>query len=556
VLDRLRHPRPAVPLEASLLALVLAAGLVLRLRHNDYGLPYSYVADENTHFTVHAARMFDEGPNPGYFRNPSAFTYLLHGLLRLGALGPLSGVADAPDPYRAFLLDPTPFFVTGRTLAALLCAVAVVAVYAVGRRLWGTREGLVAAAALAFAFLPVAYSRMALTDTGALIGVPIALLGAVRALEGGRLRAFALSGAGAGVAIGFKYTSGSVLLALLVAAIVALRRRPARWRRTLVGLAVGAVVAALVFTLTTPFFFADLGASLDNLANQAEIIAGQQKVGQGAGSGFAYYLDTLGWGFGIAAGVAALAGAVVLLRRDPARAAVVLVFPVFLLVYLSSQARFFARYLLPIYPVLALLCGVALVAAVDLLRVGTRARVAALVLLTLLVVAQPLAADVRTMRLLGREHTLSAARQHLARSYPRGTRVELPQGATRTDRIVSQSWYLDTHGDRRVRRFPEDPQLTANRLKPGHVDRFRRTGFCLVMTTSLDEGRARASGRPEARAYYDRLARESRVVFVADPFEPGAARPPFHYDRSYLYASPAYERPGPLVRMRRLDRCA
>jgi hypothetical protein len=66
-------------LAAGGLLLIVAVGLALRLRHNDYGLPYSYVADENTHFTVHAVQMFRDDANPEYFRNPSAFTYLLHG---------------------------------------------------------------------------------------------------------------------------------------------------------------------------------------------------------------------------------------------------------------------------------------------------------------------------------------------------------------------------------------------------------------------------------------------------------------------------------------------
>jgi len=70
----------AVPL--ALLAAIVAAGLVLRLRHNGYGLPYVYNADEGNHFTNRAVGMFGGDPDPGYFQNPSAFTYLVHTALR------------------------------------------------------------------------------------------------------------------------------------------------------------------------------------------------------------------------------------------------------------------------------------------------------------------------------------------------------------------------------------------------------------------------------------------------------------------------------------------
>ena len=67
-----------------LLLLVLVVGaVVLRMRNNDYGLPYVYNVDEGSHFTNRAVEMFGGDPNPGYFQNPSGFTYLVHA----GAVG-------------------------------------------------------------------------------------------------------------------------------------------------------------------------------------------------------------------------------------------------------------------------------------------------------------------------------------------------------------------------------------------------------------------------------------------------------------------------------------
>ena len=136
------------------LAVVVAAGSLLRLHHLDHGLPYSYHADEALHFTTRAMGMFGGDLNPHYFENPSAFTYLLYGVLRVlhGGAPPFDDVSGLLAAYRA---DPSVAFLTGRVLAVVLCMAAVVAVFEVGRRLWNPATGVAAAAILAFAFLTV-----------------------------------------------------------------------------------------------------------------------------------------------------------------------------------------------------------------------------------------------------------------------------------------------------------------------------------------------------------------------------------------------------------------
>src|SRR5688572_23930486 len=182
-------------------------------------------------------------------------------------------------------------WIAARTLAAALGMAGVLATYAAARRLWGVREGLVAAAVLAFAFLPVAYSRVAVTDVGALIGVPLALLFAVRAHEEDRLRDWALAGAAAGLATAFKYTAGLALLPLLVARVA----RPG-WRR-LGALALGGLAAAAVFVLFNPYLFGSLSDWWTDLRDQADVAASDPKPGQESG-GVGYYLESLTWGLG------------------------------------------------------------------------------------------------------------------------------------------------------------------------------------------------------------------------------------------------------------------
>jgi 4-amino-4-deoxy-L-arabinose transferase-like glycosyltransferase len=560
------------------LALILVAGLALRVWNNDYGLPFVYSVDEASHFTDRAVGMFREGLDPGYYQNPAAYTYLVYALLRV-LYGPLGFLFDLSfgNVTEQFSKDAGEIWVAARTLAAVLCMAGVVAVYVAAKRLWGVREGLVTAAVLAFAFLPVAYSRVAVTDVGSLAGVSLALLLAVRAHEESRLRDWALAGAAVGLAAAFKYTAGLAALPLVVAALAAPSPRRAG------GLALAAVAALAVFTLLNPYLFGSLGDWWSDLRDQAEVAANDPKPGQESG-GVAYYLDSLTWGLGWAGLAAALAGAVLLLRRDLVRALILVSLPLALFAYLAVQSRYFGRWLLPAYPALALLAAYAIARAVELLPRRAALRALAAAALTLAVLAQPLLADIRSARALGREDTLSQARAFLDERFAPGLRVSIepavpgryfrsnPEGTpppwlSRCDRRAGWTepgWSYQAENGRRVCAqykpglfVRPDGGVRASAygsvLSPAVVDDLRLYGYCHVMTVNVVRERAERS--PRARAYYERLERESTLLREFSPYREGADPVPFDFDLSYNLYPGAYERPGPTVRIYRLDDC-
>jgi hypothetical protein len=561
-----------------ILALILVAGLALRVWNNDYGLPFVYSVDEASHFTDRAVGMFREGLDPGYYQNPAAFTYLVHGLLRL-LYGPLGFVFDLPfgNVTDQFSKDPGEIWVAARTLAAVLGIAGVAAVYAAARRLWSVRAGLVAAAVVAFAFLPVAYSRVAVTDVGSLVGVSLALLFAVRAHEENRLRDWALAGAAVGLAAAFKYTAGLAALPLVVAALAqpSLRRADA--------LALAGVAALAVFAVLNPYLFISLGDWWRDLRDQAEVAANDPKPGQESG-GISYYLESLTWGLGWAGLAAALAGAVLLLRRDLVRALILASLPVALFAYLAVQSRYFGRWLLPAYPALALLAAYAIARAVELVPQRAPLRALAAAALTLAVLAQPLLADVRSARALGREDTLNQARDFMEERFAPGLRVSIepavpgryfrsnPEGrpppwlsrCERRDGWTEPGWSYEAENGRRVcAQFKPglfvrpDGGVRASAygavLGPGVVDDLRLYGYCHVMTVNVVRERAERNLR--ARAYYQRLERESTLLREFSPYGAGADPVPFDFDLSYNLYPSAYERPGPTVRIYRLDDC-
>jgi len=561
-----------------ILVLILAAGFALRVWNNDYGLPFVYSIDEASHFTSRAVEMFWQDLDPGYYQNPAAFTYLVYGLLRAmyGPFGFLFHLSYG-NVTAQFDKDPSEIWVAARTLAAALGIVGVGATYAAARRLWGMREGLVAAAVLAFAFLPVAYSRVAVTDVGALIGIALALLFSVRAHEEDRLRDWAVAGGAAGLAASFKYTAGLALLPLLIAALA----RPSARRAG--GLALGGVAAAAVFVVLNPYLFGSFGDWWRDLRDQADVAANHPKPGQRSG-GVSYYLDSLTWGLGWVGIAAALAGAAIVLRRDLVRGLMLIALPVALFAYLSVQSRYFGRWLLPAYPALAMLAAVAVVRLAELVSRRPRLVAPAAAALTAALIAQPLAADIRTARVLGRADTLTQARAYLDRHYPPELRVSIepaipgryfrsnPDGripawlgrCPRRAGWTEQGWSYATAGGRRVcaRYKPgmfvrPDGGVRASAyhavLSPGVIDDYRLYGYCLVMTVNVV--RDRAERDPAARAYYARLERESTLVREFSPYDRGADPVPFNFDLSYNYYPTAYERPGPTVRLYRLHDC-
>ena len=273
-----------------------------------------------------------------------------------------------------------------------------------------------------FAFLPVAYSRIAVTDVGTLAPVALALcvLARGRSSAAGcstsRWRAPPRAWRSAS-----STRPGLVLLPVLMPAALRAARRRARapregrrqrrWRprrrRVL------RHHALLLHRLRR--------RARHQIAAQADTAGDFAKLGQEQDNGFLYYLDSLSWGLGWAAAVGALAGLVLVFAPRP------------------PAGR--AAGALPARAVRLPGAAVALLRALAAARLpraraarGLRARPrerarAALALGRALCgllgarAGAAVAADVRTMRLLGKEDTRELARDYLVDRLPPASRV-------------------------------------------------------------------------------------------------------------------------------------
>jgi 4-amino-4-deoxy-L-arabinose transferase-like glycosyltransferase len=549
------------------LGAVLAVALGLRLWGIAHGLPYAYNADENAHFVPGAIGLYGHGWHPHYFVNPPAYTYLLHGVFTLW-FGGREGVSEA------YATHPTEVFVAARVTVAVVGTLGVWLLYCAGARLVDRRVGLLAAALLAVAFLPVFYSHLALNDVPTLAPIALALWGVAGVLRRGAALDYALAGLGLGLACATKYTGGIVLLPLLAAAAVALRTSGAALR-VLRGLALAGLVALGAFVVANPYALLDFAAFRDGLDHQASA-AGDDlgKLGLTHESGHRYYLWTFTWGLGWVPLVAAGLGAVTMLLRERALAAVLVPAPLVFIAFMGTQERFFGRWLLPVFPIVCLIAAWAIVRAAD--ASGRRMPVLRPTLFALgavLLLGQGVVYAMHQGLVLSRADTRNLTRAWLVDNVAAETKIVV-------EPVVPDAWASDigrpnpaTSNGARWVKFPTSRSNIANdgsrvrgegrivniedyerTLFPALVDRYEEQGYCWVVVGSTQRGRAEAEPEdvPRAIAYYRRLERRSEVAFRASPYRRGAGPVPFNFDWSFDFYPLAYARPGPEMTVYRL----
>ena len=548
------------PRYAVAVAVVLAVALGLRLWGDGSGLPWVYNVDEAQHFVPLAVGMQHGNLDPGgYFANPPAFTYLLAGLFRLW-LGGRTG--------RIYYSDhSTQLWLIARVTSGVLGTLAVGLLYLAGARLFDRRTGLLAAAVMAVAFLPVFYGKLALNDSPTLAPVCLSLWGSAGIVRLGRGRDFLIAGLGLGLAAATKYTGGIVVLPLLVAGVSRISVAGGR-RRAVLWLTLAGVIAVAAFIAANPYSVIDFHRFIHQLAQQSSESESDGKLGLTYGSGVFYYLWSITWGVGWVPAVAAVAGAVLLaLRRRWWILALLVPAALAYLAFMGLQGRYFGRWVMPIVPIVCLLAAAAAVGGVDLVaRSRPRLAFGLVTVAGILLCGQGLVYSVHSGIVNSREDTRGLARAWLVKHVPRGTRIVVepivPNSSRPPNNFVGR-WsafpdFLTHRGPRGILYVLAGREVTLENyertLSPALVSLYERDDYCWVVTGSTEEGRALVdpSVVPRAVAYYAALARQGTKVFVGSPFVRGTSSLPFNFDWSFEYYPLAYARPGPLVTIYRL----
>ena len=216
--DHSPEPKPAVSTSASrrhwvVLGLIIATGISLRFYGLYWGYPVHLHCDENTTLGI-AVNLGRQFLQTGSLRPQASCYGALSLYLLLIGLGPtlaISQMLGLGGDVSALSLG------VGRTISALADSSAIILVYLIGRRVFGKRGGLIAAALYATALLPVREAHFFTVDPLATVTLLIFLLLCVHLNRQPTFRNYLLCGIGLGIALA---TKTSVLPLLAVPVII------------------------------------------------------------------------------------------------------------------------------------------------------------------------------------------------------------------------------------------------------------------------------------------------------------------------------------------------
>jgi 4-amino-4-deoxy-L-arabinose transferase-like glycosyltransferase len=428
-----------------LVGLASAATLTIHLWGIVRDLPFSPQVDEPL-FVEAALTIAATGDlNPHWFGNPgSTVIYPLAAMYHLWAAGH-GGSWFHPniDLAATYMGNFTDFYLLGRLLTVLFTVASIPFVYLIGRRLFGTTVGIVAAWLVAGSPLVAAYAQLVRTDSAALFFTMVSLWLIIRAADRPTANRYLLAGAAIGLAVSTRYFMVALLPLLAFTRVARPQTALTPWRYVVLG----TVAAATAFAVTTPYFFLDLTTALVNIVSE---MRGNNPGTDGlspAGN-LAWYLTyALPWSLTAPQAALALLGIGLALyqRRHPSL--ILLGFAAVYLPLISLPALHWQRWLIQLLPVGALFAAVALQQIAECLerRHGgwSWRRHGAIALGTALLLFWPLV-DVWRLKRLQLPSTRLTARAWIVNHLPPGSRLALEFYTAPLYRSLYHSDYLYT----------------------------------------------------------------------------------------------------------------
>lgn len=347
---------------------IAALGAALRFVALGYGLPHTYNADEP--HLVNMAVSFGGGSlRPHSFKYPTLWPTMLSGLYGLWfALWSAFGLRKGPLDFAALYgFEPTGFYLIARFVAALSSLAAVVVVARAERSGENGSRWPYGALILACAPVLIDNAHAAKPDSLMFLLIAGAWLCALRFQSGGVRGWLYASAALAGAACSTQYTAAPAALIVPLAWLLRDEGRP-----PVLWLGQAVLFAAAAFFAGSPFIAIDFNRFVADWKDYADLGRLRPHDAAEMAKTVAYNLWTYG-GEGSPAGAAAVLGLGLLLWRR-ARRACFLAVPIaaYFIVLAASPDGGWQRYLLGVFPALALLSseGLALLGGANPWRRG------------------------------------------------------------------------------------------------------------------------------------------------------------------------------------------
>jgi len=327
------------------LILIAAFGGFLRFYGLGWGLPWRYHVDENAF--INAANAMRKAPMMNYL-NPKWF---YHPTLNIYLVSFLSGIYSLFFP-----LTLPAVHLLGRISSAFWSTLSLPLVFLLGRRLYGTLTGILAALFLSVTVIHIQMSHFFTPDVMLSFFLMATMYFSIGAMRSGKTRDYLGAGIAAGVGMASKYWILAVLPLLTVHLIRLISDRTTDWgeqKKLLLGL----LAAGGAFFILSPYIILDAGTAFPAILWWAKKTTGEiPQVWAYHFQGTLPYLyhltDNLPWAMGWPLAVLSLAGFLFCLFRRKKEDIVLVAWIVLNFLLIGSWFIKSIRYLLPIIPFL------------------------------------------------------------------------------------------------------------------------------------------------------------------------------------------------------------
>jgi hypothetical protein len=459
-LSRIMTKPKFTPVQGLLIGLVVL-GLLTRLLGIGWGLPHFYHVDEKGFgkFTIH---YFSGDLNPHFFQVPSCYTYMtaaVWGGYYLG--GKVTGrFATRADFIKAYNQDPTVFFLLGRLLTVLLAVGTIVIVFLIGRRMYGTRAGALAALLLVFSLEHVKMSHYFIPDVAMVFFLMLSFLFIWSIYTTGNASAYILAGLFAGLAYATKYGGHFLALPLLLAHFFRAAEKKEPFFRSLFSPKLAGALLSFVggFLAGCPYAVLDSHKFLKDFRWQTKHLFTAGHFGSStAEPSWLFYLK---YGFrenvGRAAQFLVPAGIIYGLVKHRKKDILLLSLPLILFVITGTMKAYATRYLLPITAFFILIAALFLDELLAWIGAGLRkikrpalpawAVATVLVLAALVFIAPSILQVARYDDSITRTDTRTVAKNWVEANIPKGSRIALEMYGPPLDPKDYRFYYRHTLG--------------------------------------------------------------------------------------------------------------
>ncbi|MCX7918956.1 MAG: glycosyltransferase family 39 protein [bacterium] len=340
--------------------LVLLLAIFVRLIGLQYGLPDDFRPDERNIIQT-AVRFGATGDfNPHVFVYPSLYYYTLFIVYSITYFVLYLFQHISWHQFWSIpLLMPTAMVTLARLTTVIFSVATVYLVYRLGKDAYNQMVGLLSAFLLSLTYLHVRDSHFGTTDVPSTFFFMLALWFAVRLVRKPVLQNFLWFGIFAGLAIGTKYNTGMILVALLTSYYLVIRNRSIsdkeKRNKYSYYLTIAILATGVAFIISTPFALLDFSTfKSDFMANVHNLRYGHRGIDLGLGWG--YHLKfTLYHGLGLPYVLAAGIGLAYALWKRTAVDYILVIQTICYYVWISSGKTVFVRYLIPLMPLIAIL---------------------------------------------------------------------------------------------------------------------------------------------------------------------------------------------------------